>query len=358
MRKLLFIDRDGTLCVEPEDKQVDRIDKVKLLDDVIPQLLRLKKAGYEFVLISNQDGLGTCSFPQDDFEIPHLFLMNLLASQGITFTEELICPHMPSEGCACRKPELGLVLKYMRDLTWDRQRSAVLGDRETDLLLADGMGIRGIQIAQDSKSDGISWEQAASTLLSEGRQSKIFRRSSETVISAEIDLERQGQGEIRTGLKFFDHMLEQLPKHGGFYMSLTCDGDLDIDDHHSIEDVGLVIGQCLREALGDKLGIQRYGFLLPMDESQAQVALDISGRPLFKFDGEFKREQIGALSTEMIPHFFRSFADALGANLHMQVTGENDHHQAEALFKGLARSLQQAVTSNKSGEVSSTKGIL
>lgn len=358
MRKILFIDRDGTICKEPYDEQVDSIEKIELLDGVIPNLLKLANDGYEFVLISNQDGLGTDSFPFKDFEIPHGFLMNLLESQGVSFVDELICPHFPADNCDCRKPNLGLVLKYLQDPNWDRTKSAVIGDRESDLKLAERMGIQGIQAAASPEQEGMDWTNISNSLLSKGRVAKVERRTKETDITIDIDLDRSGIGPIDTGLGFFDHMLEQLPKHGGFYMSASCKGDLQIDDHHTIEDVGLALGQAFKQALGNKIGIQRYGFLLPMDESQAQVALDLGGRPYFKFAADFKRDMIGDLASEMVPHFFRSFAETLGANLHMTVEGDNDHHKVEALFKALARTLRQGIKQDESGELPSTKGLL
>ena len=317
MKRILFIDRDGTICKEPADEQVDRIDKIDLLQDVIPSLLKFQNAGYSLVMISNQDGLGTDSFPQEDFEGPHNFLMGLLESQGIRFDDVLICPHFPTDQCQCRKPELGLVLDYLKDPQWDRENSAVIGDRDSDLLLAERMGIRGIRVADETNENALSWNDIAHDLLSKGRRANVCRKTKETKINVDLDLDRPGQSSMKTGIGFFDHMLEQLPKHGGFSLSVECEGDLHIDDHHTVEDIGLAIGECFKKALGNKIGIQRYGFLLPMDESQCKVALDLGGRPYFLFDGDFKRDSVGELATEMVPHFFRSFAETLGANLHM-----------------------------------------
>ncbi|SMF78305.1 bifunctional histidinol-phosphatase/imidazoleglycerol-phosphate dehydratase HisB [Pseudobacteriovorax antillogorgiicola] len=358
MKKLLFIDRDGTICKEPEDEQVDRIDKIELLTGVIPSLLKLQSHGYTLVMISNQDGLGTESFPQEDFDVPHQFLMKLLQSQGIQFETTLICPHLPSDQCGCRKPNLDLVLPYLQDPHWDRDRSAVIGDRDSDLLLAERMGIRGIRVNEPDATQGASWDDIAHELTSLRRQATVSRKTKETAINIEIDLDRTGLNHFATGIGFFDHMLEQLPKHGGFSLKVACEGDLHIDDHHTVEDIGLALGQCFRKALGDKIGIQRYGFVLPMDESEAKVSLDLGGRPYFIFKGEFKRDMVGELATEMVPHFFRSFAESLGANLHMSIEGGNDHHKVEGLFKGLARTLRQAVKNDQSGELPSTKGML
>jgi imidazoleglycerol-phosphate dehydratase/histidinol-phosphatase len=360
MKKILFIDRDGTLCEEPEDFQVDRIDKIKLMPQVIPSLLTLSQHGFRFVMISNQDGLGTASFPQKDFAEPHEFLLDLLTSQGIQFDEILICPHLPEDQCVCRKPNVGLVQAYLADPNWDRQRSYVIGDRPTDITLAERMSIGGLLIARDPKPENtLSWPDIVARLIGQPRQATIKRQTQETQIEVAVNLDVPGQQNIATGIGFFDHMLEQLAKHGGFSLTVQCAGDLHVDDHHAIEDCGLAIGEAIRKALGDKVNIGRYGFVLPMDETEAQVSLDLSGRPYFVFKGNFSREYVGHLATEMIPHFFRSLAEALGANLHIQVQGENEHHKAEAMFKCVARSLRQAVQTNQLAEgLPSTKGVL
>lgn len=359
MKKILFIDRDGTICKEPNDFQVDRIDKIELLADVIPALLKLKQHGYLLVMVSNQDGLGTASFPQEDFETSHRFLMQLLEGQGIDFDEVLICPHFPEDQCFCRKPNLGLVIDYVKDSSWNRSESYVIGDRESDLILAERMGIEGIQISAGPGFAGISWQQIVSKLLTKPRTARVERKTNETQIKATVNLDEPGSLEIQTGIGFFDHMLEQLAKHGGFSLMVSCAGDLHIDDHHTVEDIGIALGDALRQALGDKFGIGRYGFVLPMDESETQVSLDLSGRPYFSFDGSFARPQIGQLASEMIIHFFRSLAESLRANLHIKVRGDNDHHKAEAVFKAVARSLRQAKQrTDTSDGLPSTKGVL
>lgn len=360
MSKILFIDRDGTICEEPADFQVDRIEKIKLLPGVIPSLLKLQQHGYRLVMVSNQDGLGTDSFPEADFQKTHLFLISLLESQGIQFEKILICPHFPHDHCFCRKPNLGLVLNYLNDPSWHRQDSYVIGDRETDMLLAERMGIKGLKVAVQAEDDGAySWEQIVTRLLNRDRTAKVVRKTSETEVELEINLDQAGVMEIETGIGFFNHMLEQLAKHGAFSLKLFCKGDLHIDDHHSIEDVGLSLGEVIRLALGDKRGITRYGFVLPMDEAEAQVSLDLGGRPYLVFDATFTREQIGGLASEMIRHFFQSFAESLKANLHIKVQGENDHHKAEAIFKAVARTLRQAMqVSGKDEGLPSTKGRL
>ena len=351
--RILFIDRDGTLIEEPPDHQIDSLPKLRLLPHVIPALLRLQRAGYRLVLVSNQDGLGTASFPQPSFDEPHQFLMNLLGSQGITFEREFICPHLPADDCGCRKPRTGLLDAYLKEHPLDPQHSHVIGDRETDLQLARNIGIEGIRIGAD-----YGWPEIADRLDRNGtREASITRRTKETDIQVKVQLDRETPIEVSTGLGFFDHMLEQIAKHGGFALQLTCRGDLHIDEHHTVEDCALALGQALKTALGDKRGIHRYGFLLPMDEALAQVAIDLSGRAYFVFEGQFGRDQVGQLPTELVPHFFRSLADTLGAAINLKVSGENTHHMIEACFKGVGRALRQAVRITDR-ELPSTKGIL
>lgn len=357
MRQILFVDRDGTICKEPHDEQVDQIEKIELLDGVIPALLKLQSQGFELVMVSNQDGLGTDSFPQEDFDKPHNFLMKLLSSQGIHFSDVLICPHFPSDNCECRKPRVGLVKEYLKDPSWDRTKSAVIGDRASDIELAHNMGIRGLAVGETS-AEKLTWADIVEQLQFGDRTAAVNRKTKETEISITVNLDSQTSQFIDTGIPFFDHMLEQISKHGGISLGVSCHGDTEIDDHHSVEDVGLALGACLKKALGNKSGIGRYGFVLPMDDVQAQVALDLSGRFYFKWDADFSRPMLGALSTEMISHFFRSVAESLGANLHMSVTKGNEHHMCEALFKGFARSLKQAVAQDGSVGLPSTKGLL
>ncbi|NLG76470.1 MAG: bifunctional histidinol-phosphatase/imidazoleglycerol-phosphate dehydratase HisB [Xanthomonadaceae bacterium] len=352
-KKVLFIDRDGTIIVEPPDQQIDSLQKLELVPDVIPALLRLRDAGYVFVLVSNQDGLGSASFPEPSFKEPHTFLQSLLRSQGITFEREFICPHFSEDGCSCRKPKTGLLDEYLRTESIDKRASFVIGDRETDLELAKNIGVQGLRIG----SDGLDWPRIADQLTRPRRVGRVSRKTKETDISIELDLDREGPIEVSTGIGFFDHMLEQIAKHGGFSLLLACKGDLHIDEHHTVEDCALALGQALRQALGDKRGINRYGFVLPMDEALVQVAIDLSGRPYFVFEGKFGRDQVGQLPTELVPHFFRSLAETLGASLNIQVTGENTHHMIEACFKGVGRTLRQAIRISDTG-LPSTKGVL
>ena len=356
MTPTLFIDRDGTLVEEPPDEQVDRLDKVRLLPGVIAALLRLRDAGYRFVMVSNQDGLGSAAYPEPAFRAVQDFLLALFASQGIEFAAVLICPHRPADDCDCRKPRTRLVDEYLAHSPVDRARSAVIGDRASDLELARNLGLPGLRIALGGSPDH-GWEAVARCLTERARRAEVVRRTRETSIRVCVDLGSEGPISVRTGIGFFDHMLEQVAKHGGFALELACSGDLDVDEHHTVEDCALALGQALREALGAKLGIARYGFLLPMDEAEAEIALDLSGRPYFVFEGRFSRDAVGGLPTELVPHFFRSLAETLGAALHVKVRGENTHHMVESCFKGVGRTLRQAIRV-EGKELPSSKGVL
>jgi imidazoleglycerol-phosphate dehydratase / histidinol-phosphatase len=352
-KKVLFIDRDGTLIVEPADQQIDSLAKLELIEGVIPALLRLRDAGFTFVMVSNQDGRGTPSFPEDTFQQPHQFLQRLLASQGIHFEAEFICPHFAKDNCDCRKPKLGLLRDYLNEPI-DRAHSYVIGDRDTDIELARNIGIEGLRIGGSSPE---TWATIADRLTRVERRAHTRRKTKETEIDIVVNLDRESPLHVATGLGFFDHMLEQIAKHGGFSLELTCKGDLHIDEHHTVEDCALALGQALKAALGDKRGIHRYGFLLPMDEALAQIAIDLSGRPYFVFEGKFGRDTVGQLPTELVPHFFRSLAETLGAAINIKVEGDNTHHMIEACFKGVGRTLRQAFRITDK-ELPSTKGAL
>jgi imidazoleglycerol-phosphate dehydratase / histidinol-phosphatase len=354
--RVLFLDRDGTLNEEPPDEQVDSLEKIKLLPGVIPALLDLKRAGFTFVMVTNQDGLGTQFLPAEKFEQAHQFILRLFASQGITFDAVFVCPHFKREECACRKPRTGMVEEFLHANSIDKAHSFMVGDRDTDLEFAANLGIEGIRVRADG-TEAESWRAIAQRILGAARRARVRRTTKETDVVVEVDLSREGPSTMDTGIGFFDHMLEQIARHGGFSLNVSCKGDLQIDEHHTVEDCALALGSALREALGDKRGIARYGFLLAMDEAEAQVALDISGRPYFVWGGGFTREKIGDLPTELVPHFFRSFAEALGAALHVAVRGENTHHMIEACFKGVGRSLRQAIRL-EGNELPSTKGML
>jgi imidazoleglycerol-phosphate dehydratase / histidinol-phosphatase len=353
-RRILFLDRDGTLNEETADEQIDSLEKVRLMPGVMPALLDLKAAGFAFVMVTNQDGLGTPAFPRENFERAHRFILHLFESQGIEFEAVCICPHYKREDCACRKPRIGMVKEYLAAQTIDKARSYMIGDRDTDMEFAANLGLQGLRIRLHG--DALeTWPALARRILGQARHAQVHRKTKETDVHVEVDLSREGPSTIVTGLGFFDHMLEQIAKHGGFALDLRCSGDLHIDEHHTIEDCALALGSALREALGDKRGIARYGFLLAMDEAEAQVALDISGRPYFVWEGRFNRERVGELPTELVPHFFRSLAETLGAALHITVRGENSHHMIESCFKGVGRSLRQAIRL-EGCELPTTKG--
>lgn len=372
-RPILFVDRDGTLIEEPADFQIDSYAKLRFVEGVIPAMLKLRDAGWEFVIVSNQDGLGTDAYPREAFQGPHDLMMQVFESQGIRFREVLIDTSFPADNAPTRKPQLGLVMPYLRDRTIDWSRSAMVGDRPTDVQFADNLGIRAFQLRTPQFGGEWDWAGIAHALVDAPRTARVERVTKETRIVVDVDLDRAADPKVRTGLGFYDHMLEQLGKHGGFALSLACDGDLHIDEHHTIEDCALALGQALREALGDKRGIGRYGFdavtdgepaatgegrvVLPMDDALASAALDFSGRPYFVFDGGFRRERIGDLPTELVPHVFRSLCETAGLNLHLSIRGDNDHHKVEACFKAVARALRQAIA--RSGrELPSTKGAL
>jgi len=354
--RILFIDRDGTLIEEPDDFQVDSIEKVRLVKGVIPALLELLGHGYRFVMVSNQDGLGTDSFPEEQFRDCHDHMLAMFESQGIQFDETFICPHMPEDNCECRKPRAGLLTGYLAETDIDLQHSAVIGDRNTDLELATRIGVTGLLLNPNGNHEN-TWPGITDLLCHGERQASVARKTNETNITASVNLDTAGPIVITTGIGFYDHMLEQIAKHGGFSLSLECTGDTNVDDHHTVEDTAICLGNALRQAMGNKLGVGRYGFVLPMDESEATVSIDLSGRGRFVFRGDFPREQVGELATEMVEHFFRSLADSLGAAIHIEVQGQNAHHMVEACFKSVGRALRQAIQ-RVGNEMPSTKGTL
>jgi imidazoleglycerol-phosphate dehydratase/histidinol-phosphatase len=352
--RILFVDRDGTLIEEPADEQVDRLDKVRWMPGVFASLQKAVAAGYRLVMVTNQDGLGTASFPREQFDLPQQFVLDTLASQGLHFDAVFTCPHKPADGCRCRKPLAGILGDFLQRQPLDLAASAMIGDRDTDLAFAQNIGVRGLRVRKDGNA-AETWPAVIAELLA--RRAAVQRRTKETDISVQVDLDAESPIQVSTGIGFFDHMLEQIARHGGFSLTLACKGDLHIDEHHTVEDCALALGEALRKALGDKRGIGRYGFLLAMDEARAQVAIDLSGRPYAVWEGKFGRSEVGGLPTELVPHFFRSLSDALGAAVHVGVTGENTHHMVEASFKGVGRALRQAIR-HEGSELPSTKGVL
>lgn len=352
--KVVFVDRDGTLVEEPPDEQVDRLEKIRFFPGVFAALAKLQAAGYRLAMVTNQDGLGTDSFPLSDFERTQQFIVDSFASQGIVFDEIFVCPHRKNDGCDCRKPKTSLVDRWVAERKIDLAASAMVGDRDTDLEFGRNLGVQAFKLSLTG-TPAETWPAIVASIVA--RRALIERVTRETAIKVSVDLDSEGPVHAQTGIGFFDHMLEQIAKHGGFALRLECQGDLQVDEHHTVEDCALALGEALRKALGDKRGIGRYGFLLPMDEARAQVAIDLSGRSYTVFEGKFSRDQVGGLPTELVPHFFRSLADSLGAAIHVSVTGDNTHHQVESCFKAVGRALRVALR-REGEELPSTKGVL
>jgi len=351
-KKALFIDRDGTILVEPADEQIDSLEKFAFVPGAISGLKALTGLGYELVLVSNQDGLGTPSFPAESFEPCQNLMLNTLKGEGIMFDKILIDKSFPHENAPTRKPRTGMLGAYM-DGSYDLSECYVIGDRETDVQLAANLGARALQLGP------MNWAEIAETVRSSSRQVTISRKTKETDIELTLDLDGKGPSGINTGLHFFDHMLEQIPHHGGVSLAISCKGDLEVDEHHTMEDTGLALGEAICHALGDKRGIERYGFVLPMDECKAMVLIDFGGRADFVWKVRFDREYIGDTPTEMFPHFFKSLCTAAKCNLRIEAEGENNHHLAESVFKAFARALRQAVRRNVfDGALPSSKGTL
>lgn len=355
-KRILFIDRDGTLIEEPADEQIDSFEKLKFTRGVFRNLNFIKsKLDFEFVMVSNQDGLGTSSFPEDTFWPVHNFILQTFESEGITFDDILIDRHFPEDNAPTRKPHTGLVKKYIDNPAYDIANSYVIGDRETDALFAKNIGCKSFILGRD----GTTWDKISEMLFAGERIAEVKRTTKETDVYVKINLDGNGVCDISTGLGFFDHMLEQIGKHGMMDLTIHTKGDLYVDEHHTIEDTALALGECLSKALGDKRGIERYGYCLPMDDCLCQVALDFGGRPWLVWDAEFHREKIGEMPTEMFLHFFKSLSDAAHMNLNIKAEGDNEHHKIEGIFKALARSLKMAVHRDiYHYELPSTKGTL
>ncbi|WP_343182590.1 bifunctional histidinol-phosphatase/imidazoleglycerol-phosphate dehydratase HisB [Buchnera aphidicola] len=354
--KILFIDRDGTLIHEPTDNfQVDKIEKLMFEPFVIVVLKKLIDHGFKLVMVSNQDGLYTENFPYCDFISSHKIMVDTFLSQGVYFDYILICPHMPYENCNCRKPNTELVAPWIiNNNLLDKKNSYFIGDRVTDIELANKMGIKGILYNKNCTN----WKDIYNIICKKDRKCTIVRNTKETRINVKLWLDKEGTSLIDTGIHFFDHMLDQIAVHGNIVMNISVVGDLEIDDHHTIEDTGIVLGKAIKKCLGNKLGIERFGFYVPMDESSTYCLLDFSGRPYLKFIGNFKNQYVGDFSTNMVEHFFRSLSYSMCSTIHIvSMGGLNDHHRIESIFKAFGRSLKQAIRISGK-KIPTSKGIL
>jgi len=373
--KLLFIDRDGTLIKEPEDEQIDSFEKIHFYPEVIQYLSRIaKELDFKLVLVSNQDGLGTDSYPEETFHPVHDLIINILKGEGVNFIAEHIDKTFPHENAPTRKPGTALLTEYFNSELYDLQHSYVIGDRVNDVKLAQNLGAKAIwlnnnptlgmneNVTIDPTTVALetgSWRTIYEFLKLGKRKVKHSRKTNETDIEIELDLDGSGKSDISTGIAFFDHMLDQLARHGGVDLKVSTKGDLHIDEHHTIEDTGIALGEAFLEALQDKRGLARYGFCLPMDDCLAQVAIDFGGRSWLVWDAEFKRERIGEMPTEMFYHFFKSFSDAAKCNLNIKAEGQNEHHKIEAIFKAFAKSIKMAIKRDADNmQLPSTKGLL
>lgn len=373
MKKALFIDRDGTMVIEPPvDYQLDSLDKLEFIPKVMRNLGFIRsKLDFEFVMVTNQDGLGTDSFPEDTFWPAQNFILKTLAGEGITFDEILIDRSFPEENAPTRKPRTGMLGKYLAPGAYDLPGCYVIGDRLTDVELAKNLGCKAIYFsdsAEGLKEKGLEevcalmttdWDRIAEFLFAGERVTEVKRTTKETDIYVRVNLDGNGECRIRTGLGFFDHMLEQIAKHGGIDLDIQVKGDLEVDEHHTMEDTALALGECIYQSLGSKRGIERYGYCLPMDDCLCQVALDFGGRPWLVWDAEFHREKIGEMPTEMFLHFFKSLSDAAKMNLNIKAEGQNEHHKIEGIFKAFARAMKMAIKRDiYHFELPSSKGVL
>ncbi len=362
MKKVLFIDRDGTLVIEPPlDYQLDSLEKLEYYPGVFQGLSKIvDELDYELVMVTNQDGLGTSSFPEDTFWPAHNKMLQAFKNEGIEFSEILIDRSFAEENAPTRKPNTGLLNKYIFG-DYDLENSYVVGDRATDIELAKNLKSKSVFIGDSNEMATLSttnWNEIYQFLKAIPRKVEINRKTKETDIKVELNLDGSGKGSFSTGIGFFDHMLEQISKHGNIDLNIDVKGDLEIDEHHTIEDVALTLGDAFLQALGSKKGIERYGFLLPMDECLAQVAIDFGGRPWLVWEANFEREMIGEMPTEMFMHFFKSFTDAAKCNLNIKAEGENEHHKIEAIFKAFAKAIKMAKMKTENYSIPSTKGIL
>ena len=354
LKKILFIDRDGTILREPSDEQIDSFEKFSFVPGVISALNFLRQhTDFLFVMVSNQDGLGTESYPEDTFWPTQNLMLDILKGEGITFDAIHIDRSFPEDNLPTRKPGTGMLTDYMTG-NYDLAGSFVIGDRQTDAKLAENLGCRSLILSEE-----LDWQKITELLFAGERTATVKRTTKETDIEVRVCLDGNGKSDIQTGLGFFDHMLEQIAKHGMTDLYIRCNGDLEVDEHHTIEDVALALGECIRKALGDKRGIERYGYCLPMDDCLCQVALDFGGRPWLVWDAEFHREKVGEMPTEMFLHFFKSLSDSAAMNLNIKAEGQNEHHKIEGIFKAFARSLRMAVRRDVTHfQLPSSKGVL
>jgi len=357
MKKILFIDRDGTLIIEPKDKQVDSFDKLVFYPKVITYLRKIYlELDYELVLVTNQDGLGTSSFPEETFWPTHDLMLKVFNGEGILFSGIHIDKSFPKENASTRKPRTGMLKKYINNSNYDLKKSFVIGDRDSDMILAKNIGSKGIYINLENGKNKYKSNAESSVVLKSNNWEDVYkylklkerivvekRTTNETDIKIEINLDGSGKSSINTGIKFFDHMLDQVARHGKIDLSINVNGDLSVDEHHTIEDTGIVLGYAFKNALKDKSGIERYGFCLPMDDCLAQVAIDFGGRSWLVWNAEFKREMIGKMPTEMFFHFFKSFSDSAKANINIKADGKNEHHKIESIFKAFAKAIRNAI---------------
>ena len=360
-KKVLFIDRDGTLIIEPADEQIDSFEKLQFLPGMFQYLSKIvQELDYELVMVTNQDGLGTDSFPEDTFWPVQNFIIEALENEGITFSEILIDRSFPEDGLETRKPGLGMMQQYIYG-AFNLSESFVIGDRASDIQLAKNLKSKGIYIGNDCPDADFqvqSWKEIYELLQQQERIATVVRKTNETAIEVSINLDNASVRNIDTGLSFFDHMLDQLAKHGQIGLEVLVDGDLEVDEHHTIEDTAIVLGEAFKQALGAKKGIERYGFLLPMDDCLAQVAIDFGGRPWLVWDVNFNREMVGDMPTEMFMHFFKSFSDAAACNWNIKAEGDNEHHKIESIFKAWAKAIKMAIRNGGNNELPSTKGSL
>lgn len=355
-QRLLFIDRDGTLIEEPADEQIDSFDKLRFVKGVLRNLSFIcNKLDFRLVMVSNQDGLGTDSFPEETFWPVHNFVLRTLEGEGIVFDDQLIDRHFPEDNSPMRKPGIGMLMEYINNPEYDLANSYVIGDRDTDRQLAENLGCKALILGHD----GVTWDKIAEILFAGERIAEYSRKTNETDIYVKLNIDGTGKCDISTGLGFFDHMLEQIGRHGMMDLTVQTDGDLNVDEHHTIEDTAIAIGECLANALGDKRGIERYGYCLPMDDCTCLVTLDFGGRPWINWHVDFHREKIGDVPTEMFFHFFKSLSDSARMNIDIRAEGENEHHKIEGVFKAMARAIRMAVHRDIFHyELPSTKGML